>query len=81
MQSPVFNGQVIMADGSNVGLANGSYTVRVWVDAENKSVRGSIRREESDQTIRFQSGDRIGEFIRSCLVDIPSETDSGIDHD
>ncbi|NIM94491.1 MAG: hypothetical protein GTO18_12385 [Anaerolineales bacterium] len=63
-----FNGQVIMSDGRKIGLAEGSYVVRVRVDSDGGLTRGSICHEESGQQIHFQSGDQVYEFVQSFLV-------------
>ncbi len=63
-----FNGKVVMADGRRVELANGSYLVRVWVDREAEMIRGTIRHEGTGRKIHFQTGDRVGEFVRTCLI-------------
>lgn len=69
----IFNGQIVLADGQKVGLAEGSYRVRVWLEPEGEIVRGMIHHEQTDQQIRFQSGDRVAEFIRACLKHQPDD--------
>ena len=63
-----FNGQVIMSDGRKIGLADGSYVVRVRVDSDGGLMRGTICHEQSGQRIHFQSGDHVGEFIHNFLL-------------
>lgn len=67
-QDAVFCGTVIMADGRKIGLADGSYFVRVWTEPDRQLVRGTINLEGTEQVIRFQSGDKVGNFIRECLA-------------
>lgn len=68
-QDANFNGQVIMSDGRKIGLANGSYLVRVWLEPDDELIRGTISHEQSSQQIHFQSGDRVGEFVKNnCLA-------------
>jgi hypothetical protein len=64
-----FNSQVVLTDGRKVGLSDGSYIVRVWVEQNGGLVRGAITHEQTGSSIRFQSGDRVAEFIRGCLAD------------
>lgn len=78
-EDAVFNGQIALADGRKVGLADGSYVVRVWVDPDGHRIRGAIRGEKTGRTLRFQSGDRVAEFIRGCLSHPPAAADSGSD--
>lgn len=56
-----------MADGSQIGLADGTYRVRVWMDSEQRLVRGVVLNEGTGRSVRFQSGDRVAEFIKECL--------------
>ncbi|NIS81348.1 MAG: hypothetical protein GTO14_14350 [Anaerolineales bacterium] len=68
-ENKTFNGQVLLTDGRKVGLSDGSYIVRVWVEQDGELVRGAITHEQTGRSIRFQSGDRVAEFIRGCLAD------------
>ncbi len=70
-----------MSDGRRVGLADGSYRVRVWLGPNEEWVRGTISNDATKKTVSFQSGDRVAEFIRDCLDEIsvpdaPSPGDS-----
>lgn len=68
-ESQTFNGQIALTDGRNVGLSDGVYVVRVWIEPGGRLVRGEIIREKTGEAIRFQSGDRVAEFVRGCLAD------------
>lgn len=65
-----FNGRVVMPDGRKIGLADGSYLVRVWIAPEAELMRGTITHERSGQQIHFQSGDPLSEFIHECVYEI-----------
>jgi len=67
-ESDAFNGQVVLADGRKIGLAAGSYIVRVWLESQSR-LRGAIIQEQTGNSIRFQSGDHVAEFIKGCLSD------------
>jgi hypothetical protein len=62
-----FEGNVRLSDGREVGLASGCYQVRVWLDEQDRLLRGTLRRVDDDQILSFQTGDRVTEFIRACL--------------
>ena len=70
-----FNGQIVLSDGRLVGLTEGTYSIRVWLDETNHWVRGTIHDERRGATIHFQSGDRVWEFMRDLLIISPQADD------
>ena len=66
--SQTFKGQVVLTDGRTIGLAEGLYIVRVWLEPRGR-VRGAIIQEQTGNSIRFQSGDRVAEFVKGCISD------------
>jgi len=68
-QASAFNGRLVFADGRQVQVERGSYTVRLWVEPNGGLARGTIRHAETGQLIHFQSSGRIAEFIRRGLTE------------
>jgi len=62
-----FRGGVQMSDGRAVTLAAGVYQVRAWMTAEGRITRGKITRAHSSETVHFQTGDRIADFINAVI--------------
>ena len=74
-----FNGQIVLSDGRVVGLTEGTYSIRVWLDELNHWIRGTVHDEKRGVTLHFQSGDRALEFMRDLLIMPPITDDSESD--
>lgn len=62
-----FNGEVVMADGRRVNLADGTYEVRAWISPGGQVTRGRITKIQTHESVHFQTGDRIAKFIDSII--------------
>lgn len=62
-----FNGEIVMADGRRLNMADGTYKVRAWVSADRRVTRGQITQTQTNVSVHFQTGDRIAKFIDSII--------------
>lgn len=56
-------GTVVCADGQSIGLKEGSYLVRIWIEPDGVGIRGSICKPDGGDVFHFRTGDRIGEYL------------------
>jgi hypothetical protein len=62
-----FNGEIAMADGRRLNLADGMYKVQAWMSPDGGVTRGQVTRIPTNESVYFQTGDRIAKFVRSII--------------
>ena len=74
---------VNVATGEEVHLSSGSFLLRISIDAKAPVTRCYIRHIASGREVYVQSGLRLREFVKACLLnsDEPDSRGSGTTND
>ncbi len=61
--------RVVRADtGEEVLLKDGSYLLRISPNDKSRTIQCLVRHLESEREVYFQSGKRLPDFVKACLV-------------
>src|SRR5262245_49550220 len=61
--------RVVHADtGEEVSLKDGSYLLRVSTGGKTRTTHCLVRHLESEREVHLQSGQRLPDFVRACLL-------------